>query len=601
MGAVVTTAPSGEKSSYKMIAGVIACVAVVALGIGLWFSRQHTAPATSTASQKTVAVLPLQNLGADKDQDFLRLALADEIATSLSYVRSLSIRPFATTSKYDSPTLDLQEAGRAMHVTNVITGHFLKEGTQLQITLEAIDVENNRTLWRDTMTVAAPDMIAMRGQITAKVRQGLVPALGAGTDSAEGATRPKNEEAYDLYLRSIALPHDPLPNKDAIAMLERAVGLDPSYAPAWRYLGVRCHYDAAYSNGGEAMRERSTAALERALTLDPNFIVAASWLINDRVERGELTKAYRDAKALVERHPENASAHFTLGYVLRYGGAIEESARECDAALSLDPGDFTFRSCLFTFEQLGNYARAMDFLQLDAGSVWVSTNSMRQFIRDGELAQAREAAQKVGNTLMTACLDGSSSANAAALAREAAGRLLADPDPEVHYVVASDFLFCGQKDLAVKMVQSSIAGHYCPYAGLQNDSVWTKLRGRQSSANCSRPPGNVSSIFWRRDRNGESPGLAVCGDLLRFFANPLPSLLHMPSLRIRLPYAEPQRQLAVQLGVGEVKVAAAVQAIHDGLIGGVSAFVPEADQIQRRGCGQFEAIVVAHPLCELLR
>ena len=125
-----------------------------------------------------------------------------------------------------------------MHVTDVVTGHFLKEGSQLQITLEAIDIADNRTVWRDTMTVAAPDMIAMRGQITAKVRQGLVPALGAGTDSAEGATRPKNEEAYDLYLRSIAIPHDPAPNKDAIAMLERAVGLDPSYAPAWGALGA---------------------------------------------------------------------------------------------------------------------------------------------------------------------------------------------------------------------------------------------------------------------------------------------------------------------------------------------------------------------------
>ena len=68
-----------------------------------------------------------------------------------------------------------------MHVSDIVTGHYLKEGPQLQITLEAIDVENNRTLWRDTMSVAAPDMIAMRGQITSKIRQGLVPALGAGS------------------------------------------------------------------------------------------------------------------------------------------------------------------------------------------------------------------------------------------------------------------------------------------------------------------------------------------------------------------------------------------------------------------------------------
>jgi tetratricopeptide (TPR) repeat protein len=368
-------------------------------------------------------------------------------------------------------------------VTDVITGHFLKEGAQLQITLEAIDVENNRTLWRDTMTVAAPDMIAMRGQITAKVRQGLVPALGAGTNSAEGATRPKNEEAYDLYLRSISMPHDPQPNKDAIAMLERAVGLDPTYAPAWCYLGVRYHYDAAYSNGGEAAAQRGNSALERALALDPNYIVAAGWLIDNRVERGDLVGAYRDAKALVERHPENAAAHFALAYVLRYGGAIEESGRECDAALALDPGNYSLRSCAFTFDQLGNYARAMDFLQLDAGSEWASNNIMRHYLREGKLAQAKEIAEKFKDTsllnyrMMAVCFEHPSSPDAAALARDVLATRLADPDPEPRYVVGADLLFCGQKDAALQLLKSAIAGHFCAYTGLQNDSAWAKLRG----------------------------------------------------------------------------------------------------------------------------
>jgi serine/threonine protein kinase len=269
--AAASTQSRSYARSYTKIAGVLAAVAVMVLAAFFWFVKQRSAPTVATASQKTVAVLPLQNLGSDKDVDFLRLALADEIATALSYVRSLSIRPFATTSRYDSPTLDLQEAGKAMHVTNVVTGHYMKEGDQIQITLEAVDVADNRTLWRDTMTVAAPDMIGMRTQITAKVRQGLVPALGAETNAGEAGTHPKNEEAYDLYLRSIALPHDPLPNKDAIVMLERAVGLDPTYAPAWGYLGLRYHYDGAYSNGGEAMRKRSDAALERAISLDPQL------------------------------------------------------------------------------------------------------------------------------------------------------------------------------------------------------------------------------------------------------------------------------------------------------------------------------------------
>jgi eukaryotic-like serine/threonine-protein kinase len=480
VGDLAAAAPV-KKRSYRKIEAAIAVVVVV-LGLLVWYVKERPAPVVVTASQKTVAVLPLQNLGADKDVDFLRLALADEIATALSYVRSLTIRPFATTSKYDSPTLDLQEAGKAMHVTDVVTGHYMKQGDQLQITLEAVDIADNRTVWRDTMTVAAPDMIAMRNQITAKVRQGLVPALGAGTDSAEAGTHPKNEEAYDLYLRSIALPHDPAPNKEAIAMLERAVGLDPNYAPAWAYLGVRYNYDGAYSNGGVEMRKRSNAALEKAISLDPNYSFAAAWLIANRVEQGELAKAYRDAKALVARHPENAQAHFTLGYVLRYGGAMEESAHECDAALALDSGNYGWRSCAFTFDQMGNHAHAMDFLQLDAGSEWVANNLMRHDIREGKFAQAKEISDKFpdlgaqGYRMLPACLENPSSPDIASLARETVALRLADPDPEPRYIVAADMLFCGQKEATVQLLRSAIAGHFCAYAGLQNDSEWAKLR-----------------------------------------------------------------------------------------------------------------------------
>jgi hypothetical protein len=79
--------------------------------------------------------------------------------------------------------------------------------------------------------------------------------------------------------------------------------------------------------------------------------------------------------------------------------------------------------------------------------------------------------------MMIACIDNPSSENAAKLTRERATQVLADPDPETHYVVASDVLFCGQRDLALHMIKTSIAGHYCPYTSLQNDSIWAKLRG----------------------------------------------------------------------------------------------------------------------------
>jgi eukaryotic-like serine/threonine-protein kinase len=188
---------------YAKIGAVVAAAAVIAVAVWFWQIKRKAVPAAHSANLTTVAVLPFQNMGSDKDADYLRLALPDEISNALSYVRSLSIRPFATTSKYMAAGLDLQQVGREMHVADIVTGHYMRQGDQLQITLEAVDVENNRTVWRDTLNVAAPNMIDMRAQITSKVRDGLIPALGATTDSTETSTRPNNEEAYDLYLRSL--------------------------------------------------------------------------------------------------------------------------------------------------------------------------------------------------------------------------------------------------------------------------------------------------------------------------------------------------------------------------------------------------------------
>ncbi len=466
-------------AAYRKIAGFAALVIVGAIALVLWQGRRRAASPVSSASPTTVAVLPFQNLGSDKDTDFLRLALPDEIATALSYVRSLSIRPFATSGKYGGPSLDLQQAGREMRVTNIVTGHYLKEGEQLQVTLEAVDVENNRTVWRDNLNVAALDMLAMRSQITTKVRQGLVPALGV-TSSGESGTRPKNEEAYDLYLRSISVPHDAAPNKEAIAMLERSVGMDPSYAPAWSALGTRYYYDATYSSGGEPMFQRSNAALERAVALDPNLITAIVGLTVNRTERGELARSLTDADALVKRQPQNAQAHFVLSYVLRYTGMLEESERHCDTALALDPGDYLFRSCAWAFAQLGKTERAMDFVRLDAGSEWAANVTPSILLREGKMEEARDSLKRMSldhrdRKLLEACLDRRQQ-ESDRIAHQQETAALADPDPESRYFVAASMAMCGQRDVALRLLKSAIEGHYCAYAALQADPALVKLR-----------------------------------------------------------------------------------------------------------------------------
>jgi serine/threonine protein kinase len=477
-----STPASRKRRLQWVIVGVVGVIVAIVTALYLWQSRHPPVSPVGSASPRAIAVLPFQNAGSDKDTDFLRLALPDEIATMLSYVPSFSIRPFATTSKYNGTNVDLQQAGKEMGVTSIVTGHYLTEANQLEVTLEAVDVANNRSVWRDTISVAASDKIAMREQITSRVRQGLVPVLGGLSAFGEVGTRPKSEEAYDLYLRSIAVPRDVAPNKDAIAMLERAVGIDPSYAPAWEALGLRYYFDGSYGDGGEPAFERSDSATERALALDLDLISARSQLITNRAERGEVRSAYAEASALVKRRPNSAGAHFALGYVLRYAGLLDESAHECDTALALDRGNYQFRSCSWAFIQLGKPQRAMEFVRLDADSEWAARTTAFILIGQGKLGEARQTIQRMpdaplmGRDLLQACLDPQRTSQVNRAARKMETASFAKLDAEPRYEFGALLSYCGQKDAALRLLRSAVEQNYCAYTALQTDPLLVKFR-----------------------------------------------------------------------------------------------------------------------------
>jgi hypothetical protein len=369
-----------------------------------------------------------------------------------------------------------------MGVSSIVTGHFLKGGDQLQVTLEAVDVESNRLLWRDTLDVPAGNMIAMQQRITATAREGLAPVFGSSSFTADTAARPQNEEAYDLYLHSIAVPGDPVPNQKAIAMLERAVGLDPNYAPAWRALALRYYYEARYAAGGEAMMKRCDAAAGRARALDPDFIPAGALLAETRVERGELAKASQEAEDLVRRRPDSADAHLALSYVLRYAGLLEEAASQCEMARLLDPHNPGWRSCSAVFELRGDYKRAFDYIHLDdPGSEWARTHLVELFLRQGKEKEAVEVgpthiAQSVN--MLQACAAHRPLAEIAALA----STVHPQEDPEVNYFFASHLAYCGQSDAALRMLKRAIGGNYCSYPAIDSDPFFASVRAKPEFA-----------------------------------------------------------------------------------------------------------------------
>ncbi|MGA7401006.1 MAG: protein kinase [Candidatus Sulfotelmatobacter sp.] len=470
----------GSRWQFWLLLGTLALLFTVLSAVGAyWLKHREVANAEL---KDAIAVLPLQNMNGDVSVDYLRFALADELTSVLSYSRSLEVRPSSVTRKYVELDLDPHKVGQELRVGRLLTGHFLRQGEQLTVTLEAIDVGNDRLLWQGTATASVNDLISLQSQLSTQVQQGLLPALGVAAGALSAASRPQSQEAYDLYLHSLALPHDPGPNKDAIAVLEHVVGEDRSYAPAWEALGQRYYFDSLYGGGGESMFQRSNAAYERALALDPNRVAAASNLIVNRVERGELGRAYDAATDLVRRRPQSGDAHFALSYVLRYAGMQEKATQECNTARSLDPGNFTFRSCAWAFMELGQTDRAMDFVHLDAGSEWAAWATPYVYLAAGNLAQAREAARNVAKSptyhreLLVACTQPQRPGDMDKIVRDEEASVMTEADPEAWYHVGALMAYCGQKDAALRLLKAAVQQNYCAYSALLEDPLLKGLR-----------------------------------------------------------------------------------------------------------------------------
>src|SRR5882757_3682768 len=452
-------------------------VALVAIAITVAVALVRKPARIQTRGPQPIAVLPLQNASAAKDLDFLRLGLADDIATTLSFYPSLSIRPFAATSKYAGPDIDLQKAARELRVADLITGHFLVAGENVEVTLEAVDAADNRVLWRATLRGTTRDLTQVQEQISARVQHGLIPALGANTGSSASTNTSHNAQAYEFYLR--AMSHNDAPNsqgssfssenKTAIQLLQRAVALDPGYASAWAALGHFYYYESGLGDGGEIARSHAKAALQRAVALDPSRIEAASDLINMESEEGDLNQAYDDIVKLLHQRPDSGAVHLVHAYVLWYAGLLGEAESECEKTRSLDAGTQDLASCGHVFIALGKYDRAREYFHLVSGTEYEKSGQIEILLREGKEEEALKILKTLPATdvyvrrLLEPCLRHQSPPKGGVGAQQARSIVMAGHDPGSKYLLAAWDSFCSQPEFAFRELRRAIEQNYCAY------------------------------------------------------------------------------------------------------------------------------------------
>lgn len=466
-----------------LAAVALLAVAGAAAALTLAYSRRIATPAA-----RTVAVLPFENAGEDHSLDFLSHALAEEVWRTLDHAPSVTLRSPAAAENYAGPDRSLPRAGRDLRVATIASGHYLKSGDRLQVTMDLTDVATNRLLWSDMFDVPAENMVAMQAQVAAKTRRALAPALSV-TDFAATSPRPASEEAYKLYLQSRALPDrfskDPEIVRSAIAMLTRSVALDPAYGPAWAELAHWYTTLAWWGNGGADADAHAHEANLKAAALDPDNPAFSAGDLYQRSsasfarKSGAITKAqaYRQLEDWVRRRPDNARLHFFESWILRDVGLLDEAAQECEASILIDAQEAGARSCGVTFMQRGDYARAMDYLRLDADSEVSKAMSIDLLLRQGKASEALDAMAAFlpewgGYNIVRASLERHPPREIAALALD----LKPVSDPEVNYFSSAHLAYAHQTEAALAMLKATIDGGYCSFPAANSDPLFEGIR-----------------------------------------------------------------------------------------------------------------------------
>jgi adenylate cyclase len=289
----------------------------------------------------SIAVLPFSNMSGDADQEFFADGIAEDIITELSRISGLLVIARNSTFVYKKQAVDIHELGRKLGVRHVLEGSVRKAGTRVRITAQLIATATGGHVWAERFDRELEDIFAVQDEVTARIVEALKVKVTA-EEAATLAPRGKvNIEVYDLVIRARAchFRYTSANAGEARGLLDRALQIDPAYAPAYAVLGMV--HAAEYINGWvrtDGHVERGLAHAARAVELDPEdadaryaYAMLSLWQRNYPFAEEQASKAI----ALAPSYAPGFMAH---GQVLDFSGRHDEAIRSFEQALRLDPG-----------------------------------------------------------------------------------------------------------------------------------------------------------------------------------------------------------------------------------------------------------------------
>jgi DNA-binding winged helix-turn-helix (wHTH) protein/TolB-like protein len=480
----------------KLVLPVAILIVMAALGSYFLFFR--SAPAFQTpgflrpgflrADKPRLAVLPFRNLQPDPSTDFLGFSLADAVITKLNYVNSLTVRPSAYIDKYRNQEIDPKRVAAELNVDTLLTGTFLKEGENLRINLQLIDLNHNQVLWSEPLNLKYEKLLTIQDRVTQEVIQRLSVTLTPDESERIQRGAPQNPLAYEYHLRGVDLYWiDDL--KTASKMLEKSVEFDPNYALSWAYLGTVYESLASLYFGGREYYEKVQLAYDKALSLDPTQIEARIFMGAFLTNTGRVEEAIPILRDVIKTNSNLAQAHWELAYAYRFGGMVKESIAEGERARHIDNEIRANNSVFNSYLYDGQYDKFIQSLPSGEGSAFITfyrgfghyylnhrQEAQKHFNRAYQLNPSLMPVQ-AGKALSYA-IDNQTAQGLELLGRTE--KMVIESgvtDAEGIYKVAQAFAALGDKPSALRLLRRSIEGGFFCYPYFTHDPLLANLRG----------------------------------------------------------------------------------------------------------------------------
>ena len=349
--------------------GIPAIIFTPAILKSLRSSTEGDKGVASSVPEKSIAVLPFENLSDNKKNTYFVEGIQDEVITRLAKIGELRVISRTSTQRYKTRPSNLAEIARELGVSHLVEGTVQRIGNRVRINVQLIRAPNESHLWAEIYDRDLTDIFAVQSELATRIAQSLQATLSGAERKAVAEKPTSNLAAYDAYLHGLDLFSRPGQTEEnqrkAVDSYAEAVRLDPQFAQAWAALSwANTNLYFLQFDTSMACKEAARAAAETATRLSPS---SPETLLANAYYRYHVERDYDGARLLFEKiqreMPSNNEAATALARIARRQSRWRESLRLFERVTELNPRDvYLYMDRAWTFSMLRQHAATADMI-----------------------------------------------------------------------------------------------------------------------------------------------------------------------------------------------------------------------------------------------